>query len=147
MPFLTDQVRKELSRSPYVEKVTESQVIFTAKFKLMAIELNLLGQSPRNIFNHHGINTAYFEDDYPKKTVSRWKKIHERLGDEGLSERRGKNSKGRPKRKPDGTDTKALLARLAYLEAENYILKKLKALAKEQQNSKSSPRRKRYTKE
>ena len=147
MPFLTDQVRRELSQSPHVVKVTESQVMFTTKFKLMAIELNLLGQSPRDIFNYHGINTVYFEDDYPRKTVSRWKKIYERHGEEGLNERRGKNSKGRPKRNRDGTDTKSLLARLAYLEAENYILKKLKALAAEERNSRSSPRRRRSTKE
>ena len=139
MSQFTEPIRRTLLKNPNVAHVTSSQVQFTSDFKLRAVQLNMQGKSPSEIFTENGIDTVLFLDDYPKKSVTRWKKIYLEHGEEGLSiERRGKNSKGRPKRKIDGTDMKSLLARLAYLEAENFILKELEALAKREEKRKGS---------
>jgi transposase len=139
MPSFSLAAQKALSRNPNVQKVGSSQILFTGLFKIQAVKLNLRGKSPSDIFNDHGIDTALFLDDYPKKSVSRWRKIYEKLGEAGLlEERRGKGSKGRPKRKLDARDPEALLARIAYLEAENFIIKKLNALVAARERKKNS---------
>jgi hypothetical protein len=130
MERLSEADRKALLSNKFVEKITGSQVIFTANFKIKAVEMNLDGNSPNNIFLELGIDPAYFLPNYPKKSVSRWKKIYLREGKAGLEiEKRGKNAKGRPKKKYDPEDIDSVMARLAYLEAENDFLKKLHALA------------------
>jgi transposase-like protein len=139
MSKFPEKVRKILESSPFVQKVTGSQVLFTSEFKIKAVELNLEGASPQDIFNRLGIDTALFLPDFPKKSVSRWRKIYETLGEEGLKEeRRGRGSTGRPKRSFDPSNPASLLERIAYLEAENYILKKLEALAAKHEKKKGS---------
>lgn len=139
MSKFSEKERKILETNSYVQKVTETQVLFTAQFKIKAVELNLEGISPQEIFIRMGIDTALFLPDFPKKSVSRWRRIYEKLGAEGLEkERRGKGSTGRPKRSFDPSDPASLLERIAYLEAENYILKKLEALAIKHEKKKSS---------
>jgi transposase-like protein len=136
MPNLSEKDRRELLSSPYVTKVTHGQVNFTPEFKEKVVELCLKGINPTDAFNRLGINSLFFLDGYPKKCAARWKKILQKEGPKGLVERRGKNSTGRPKRTFDSNDVKSLQRRLQELEAENYILKKLSALAEEKSEKK-----------
>jgi hypothetical protein len=130
MEKLSDADKKDLLSNKYVEKITGSHVCFSSKFKIKAVEMNLEGKSPSGIFLELGIDPSYFLPDYPKKSISRWKKIYLDEGKEGLEvEKRGKNAKGRPRKKYDPNDIDSVMARLAYLEAENDFLKKLHALA------------------
>ena len=139
MPLFSVTAQKALSRNPNVQKVSKTQILFTGAFKIRAVKLNLSGKSPVDIFVENEIDPVLFLDDYPKKTVSRWRTIYKKLGEKGLlEERRGKGSKGRPKRKLDGTDPQALLARISYLETENYIIKKLNALVATREGKKNS---------
>lgn len=139
MSKFSTKVISELSKCKYVRKVSATQVLFTPDFKILAVKLNLEGLSPADIFNQHGINTALFLEDYPKKSVTRWKKIYLELGEAGLrEERRGKGATGRPRRTFDGTDVESLLRRVADLEMENFVLKKLKALADSYEKKKGS---------
>ena len=139
MPSFSEATQRTLAKNPHVSHVTPSQVQFTSQFKLKAVQLNLKGQSPSDIFCEHGIDTSLFRDDYPKKSVSRWKKIYLEHGEAGLrEERRGKSAIGRPKSRRDQTDRESLLTKLAYLEAENFILKKLHALAEKSAKKKGS---------
>lgn len=139
MSKFSEKERKFLESNPYVQKVTSSQVLFTPGFKIKAVELSLEGVSPHDIFNRLGVDSTLFLPDFPKKSVSRWRKIYDSLGAEGLrEERRGKSSTGRPKRSFDPSDPASLLERIAYLEAENYILKKLEALAAKHEKKKGS---------
>lgn len=138
MERLSETDKKALSKSKYVSKITETQVLFTASFKIKAVEMSLDGITPHEIFFKLGIDPSYFLPDYPKKSISRWKKVYIKEGPEALEvEKRGKNAKGRPKKTFDPSDSDSLLARLAYLEAENDFLKKLHALAdlKEKKNT------------
>ncbi len=134
--MFSDKDRKSLESNPLVQSVGLNQVQFTAKFKLRALKLHAEGFGPSDVFLKLGVDPNFFLKDYPKKCLSRWKKIVETYGEKGLEqERRGKGATGRPK-KAELKDEKALLARIAYLEAENDFLKKLRALAEEPENKK-----------
>jgi transposase-like protein len=134
----SESERKVLLANKYVSKITGSHVVFTSSFKIKAVEMNVEGHSPSDIFLRLGIDPAFFLPDYPKKSVSRWRKIYLEEGKEALEqEQRGKKAKGRPKKTYDPNDMDSVRARLAYLEAENDFLKKLHALAdlKEKKNT------------
>lgn len=138
MERFSEADKKTLLSNKYVERITGSHVVFTSIFKIKAVEMNLAGKSPDEIFLNLGIDPSYFLPEYPKKSISRWKKVYLEEGKDALKlEKRGKNATGRPKRKYDPEDIDSVRARLAYLEAENDFLKKLHALAdlKEKKNT------------
>lgn len=136
--MFSDKDRRSLESNPMVQSVGPNQVQFTAKFKLKAIQLHAEGLRPSTIFLKLGVDPNLFLENYPKKCIARWKKIVEAHGEKGFEqERRGKSATGRPK-KAELKDEKALLARIAYLEAENDFLKKLRALDEEPESKKRS---------
>lgn len=127
--MFSDKDRRSLESHPLIESVGPNQVQFSAKFKLKALKLHADGLGPIDIFIKLGVDPNLFLKDYPKKCISRWKKIVATHGEDGLAqERRGKGSTGRPK-KEEFKDEKALRARIAILEAEVDFLKKIRALA------------------
>lgn len=130
MEKFSESDRKFLLSNKYVSSVTKTHVTFTPNFKIKAVELNLKGKSPTDIFLTLGIDPSFFVPSYPKKSISRWKKLYLEEGRDALKkDRRGSTSKGRPRRKYDPDDIDSVMGRLAYLEAENDFLKKLHALA------------------
>lgn len=136
MSDFSEKDRRSLESNPLVKSVGPNQVQFTAKFKLKALKLHSEGFAPSDIFLKLGVDPILFLKEYPKKCLSRWKKIVETHGEKGLEqERRGKGASGRPK-KAELKNEKALLARIAYLEAENDFLKKLRALGEKPENKK-----------
>lgn len=139
MAKLSETDKKCLLSSPFVEKITNSQVSFTPEFKIKAVKENLEGKSPIRIFNDAGLDTSLFLEDFPKKSIYRWKTIYLKEGLNGLkAEKRGKGAKGRPKKAYDPSDPRSVLDRLAYLEVENDFLKKLHALAAKSQKKKGT---------
>lgn len=135
MGKLSDADRKFLLSSPFVEKITESHVVFTAKFKAKVIKMYFEGISPIDAFNNLGIDPSLFHPDFPKKSVARWKSIFFEYGYEGFEqENRGKGSTGRPKH----PKFNSLEEEVAYLREENDFLKKLMALAEEYQKKNGS---------
>ena len=130
MPIFSESDRNRLQSNPWIKKVTDNHIVFTSEFKLQAVELNLEGHFPINIFKQFKIDISLLRQEYPAKCLERWKKLYLEKGKSAfLEETRGKKSKGRPKKNFDTNDTNSLLERLAYLEAENDFLKKLHALA------------------
>lgn len=78
-------------------------------------------------------------------TLHRWERIYLEEGAEGfMVERRGRGSKGRPRKKPLPTEVEndlisenqRLKERLEYLEMENEYLKKLDALIRAEEQKK-----------
>lgn len=135
MGKFNDAVRKRLLSSPYVEDVTDSHVIFTVKFKTLAVQKYLEGLQPSEIFLKLGFDTSLFLPEYPKKSIARWKKIFFEEGVEGFEkENRGKGSTGRPPKQ----QFKSIEEEVAYLREENALLKKLQALAEEYLKKKGS---------
>ena len=128
MGKFSDTVRKQLLSSPYVEDVTDSHVIFSVKFKTLAVQKYLEGLQPAEIFSNLGLDTSLFLPDYPKKSIARWKEVFFEEGVEGFEkENRGKSSKGRPLNQ----QFKSIEDEVIYLREENALLKKLQALAEE----------------
>ena len=136
--MFSDKDRRSLESNPLVQSVGPNQVQFTAKFKLKALKLHAEGLRPSNIFLKLGVDPNLFLKDYPKKCLGRWKKIVETHGEKGLEqERRGKGATGRPKKSVLKTE-KALLERIAILEAQVDFLKKLRALDEVPESKKRS---------
>ena len=137
MPKFSEKDRKSLLSNRFVKSVSLSQVQFTSEFKLKAIKMQDDGLAPSDIFLKLGIDPGLFLVAYPKKCLFRWRKIFEKSGEDGLEERRGTVSSGRPKKaKLEGE--KALRAQIALLEAEVDFLKKLRALEKKVEPKKGS---------
>lgn len=131
--------RELLLLNKYVSKVTDTNIAYTSEFKLLAVKEYRSGKSPQQIFKDAGFDLSAFEGEYAKKTIYRWSKILDEDGAKGLKvEKRGKSSTGRPKRKYDPSDLESVLKRLAYLEVENDLLKKLHALEEESLKKKGS---------
>ena len=132
MAKLSELDRKRLLKNKHVLKITDDRVIYTPDFKIYAVSENLKGRNPAEIFREAGVDIDLFGDDYPKYTLRRWRKVHKGRGEVGFKENlQGKNSKGRPKKKFDPEDLESMRERIAYLEAENEFLKKLRALEEE----------------
>ena len=125
--------RATLEKCPSVEKVSESQVIYTKKFKASAVKDYKAGKSPTEIFLKAGLSPNLFLRSYCSKLIIRWTKSFDEYGSFN-GERRGKQATGRPKGPATLKNPKTAAefkARLAYLEAENDFLKKLHALVKQ----------------
>ena len=121
MPLFSDSDRKDLESNPNVEKVTTSHVVYTLKFKLHALKKYDQGITPKRIFTDAKIDLTLFPDSYAKNTIRRWRT----RGSEGIKhETRGSSTK--PKRT---SEYASLEEEIAHLKAENWILKKLQALA------------------
>lgn len=126
--------KKRLLSSPYVEKITDSHVVFSVRFKTLAVKKNLEGSNPSDIFNELGIDSSLFLPDFARKSITRWKQIYFDEGVEGFeNENRGKSATGRPKQKFNSLEEE-----VAYLREENALLKKLQALAEEYQKKNGS---------
>ena len=102
-----------------------------------------------NGLNYHEVVRKYNLGDVriggPRNNVKRWERIYLEEGAEGfMVERRGRGSKGRPRKKPLPTEVEndlisenqRLKERLEYLEMENEYLKKLDALIRAEEQKK-----------
>jgi hypothetical protein len=124
MALFSDSDRKRLESNTNVEKVTKSHVVYTLKFKILALKKYDQGIPPKRIFSDAGIDLILFPQSYAKNTLRRWRE----RGPEGLKvETRG-----------SGTSTKKTSdffspeQEIAHLKAEIWILKKLQASADKQ---------------
>ncbi len=111
MQELSDYEKKTLLKSPCVQKITKNQVVFTAKFKIWAVEQSLKGISPNKIFETKKIPIHFFKEKYCKSCIKRWrKKFQEEGADSFLIDNRGSGkSPGRP-RKPTYEELEAIVA-------------------------------------
>ena len=104
-----------------VKKVSDKTLVFTQSFKRRAVLLSRQGKTANQIFKEAGIDIELFPARYFHHVIKRWKKSNLQDG----------IKKGRPpkvSKKLDEMSIEELKARVAYLEAENDFLKKLKAL-------------------
>ncbi len=130
---LNQKVLKALSGNRWVERVTESQIIYTYKFKIEAVEEYLRGGSPEEIFRACDIPTELLKKNYARDCLKRWIKQYKEQGLSALKEdKRGTSKgpgKGRP-RKLDRTLTYEELEAIVQIQTEVIeVLKKRRALA------------------
>lgn len=129
MKHLSPTARKRLEASPWVEKLTEKQVHFTAAFKIKALELSEQGHLAPEIFRIHGLDPNDFKEGYCGYLLKKWRIRKRSQGESSfLSESRGR------KRLPDGANldeytVEELKVIISVQEEMITLLKKKKALA------------------
>lgn len=132
MQTFTINQKKILLKNPNVLKLTENHLVFKPEFKFIAVNFYLQGMSPDEIFIAHDFNPSFFEPDYFRSCLKRWKIKIEIYGDDAFStETRGRDSLGRPKN--DGLENASIddLRALVWIQKEMLEeIKKKKALAK-----------------
>ena len=112
-------------------------------------KLSVILDMRENGLNYHEVVRKYNLGDVriggPRNNVKRWERIYLEEGAEGfMVERRGRGSKGRPRKKTLPTEVEndlisenqRLKERLEYLEMENEYLKKLDALIRAEEQKK-----------
>lgn len=120
--------RRQIEANSNVISVSDRSIQYTANFKLKAIQENLTGKGPTQIFTEAGFDLEIIGMKKAKSAIGRWKKIYQTYGEKGfLEERRGKGSTGRPRVEKLSADKKLekAEARIRLLEAELALLKKL----------------------
>ena len=120
--------RQELLQNANIVKVNDNSIEYSREFKIYAIKQQKLGVPSRLIFLEKGIPDWLNRSEYAKYCIKRWKKIVERDGELSFKvEKEGGDNIVGSKSLSD-MNQKELLTKIAYLEAENDFLKKLKAL-------------------
>jgi transposase len=132
--LFTEENMRRLETNPNVQHVSETNITYTATFKLAAVQAYLEGQTPMEIFLKAGFDLDIIGHKKPKHSLKRWRDAYAARGEVGLlEERRGKGSTGR---KPSGEisaeeELKRTKALIKLLEAEVDFLKKLEALERQ----------------
>lgn len=126
--LFNEHQRRQIEANPNVASVSDRSIQYTADFKLKAVQANLQGKGPVQIFREAGFDLELIGIKKAKSAISRWKKTYQTHGKEGfLEERRGKESTGRPRLENLSAEKKLekAEARIQLLEAELDLLKKL----------------------
>jgi transposase len=132
--LFTEEYMRKLEANPNVQHVSETNITYTAAFKLAAVRTYLEGQTPMEIFLKAGFDLDAIGLKKPKHSLKRWREVYASHGEAGLlEERRGKGSTGR---RPAGQlsseeELERAKARIKLLEAEVDFLKKIGALERQ----------------
>lgn len=132
--FTQEQI-KQLSNNKNVAKCTSKSITYKTKFKLTAVKKYLEeGCSPRMIFEEAGFDLSIIGTDRADDSILRWRRKYSKTGETGLKkDNRGKCG-GRKKElhfKNDKEKIKYLEAKIAYMDAENDFLAKLRGIKRE----------------
>ena len=130
---LTKQILKKLQGNKWVERFTDSQIIYTYKFKIEAVESYLRGVSSEEIFKDAEIPLELLKKTYARDCLKRWVKKFHNQGIDSLKE----DGRGATKGPGQGRPSKRR-KKLTYEELEAIVqiqtevietLKKKRALA------------------
>jgi len=118
-----------LSQNPYVKNVSAKGITYSDEFRRIFIAENEKGNSPREIFEHHGFDINILGMERVKSSGKRWRAAYKKDGVSGLTDTRKGNS-GRPNEKELSTEGKyeRLKAQNNLLKAEIELLKKIHIL-------------------
>lgn len=131
--FNEHQIR-QLESNLNVASVSDRAIQYTPEFKIRAVNENLTGKGPAQIFEENGFDLNLIGIGKAQSSLKRWRTTFKELGEEGfLLERRGKGGSGRPSNKDISAEKKLEKAetRIKYLEAELELLKKLEELERQ----------------
>lgn len=125
----------ELLKNKNVIKCSSKSISFSPGFKLRAVRKYYNdGCSASVIFKEEGLNLNIIGKDKAKDCLKRWRRIYQVKGEKGLVEE-ARGGQGRKKVKieyrSDKDKIKYLEAKVAYLDAENDFLAKLRGLKRE----------------
>lgn len=124
--------RARISENRNVLKVSETTITYCPDFKVMAVQANLFeDKTPIQIFEDAGFDLDLIGRQIPKRCLERWRTIFTQRGEEALrDDQRGKNSAELPLEGELTAEEKLRRAeaRVRYLEEENKLLKKFRAI-------------------
>jgi transposase-like protein len=121
MKGLSNSDLKFLKSSPYVLKITESQIIFSEQFKNLMLESSIEGMTRQEAFNRTlGVNC--FDKKFVDTCLNRWRRKLRADGD------LAPGKKGR-KKDLDNMTVEEMRAEIAYQKEVIAHLKKLRGLA------------------
>jgi transposase len=130
----SEEQLQQLRANPNVKRCSSKSITYAPAFKQRAVKQYYEeGLSPRQIFLNAGFDLQVLGKHKPKDCLKLWKGIYKAKGMEALAsdiDQRGKNRLGKKKPKYDENDPDYLKAKIAYLEAENDFLRKLKTKPK-----------------
>ena len=132
--IFNEHQQRQLEANPNVKSVTERAIQYTPGFKLQAVKQNQAGKGPAEIFQAAGFDLEVIGVKKAQSALARWRRTFHTYGENGFfEERRGKASKGRPKRENASAEKKLAQAeaRIRLLEAELTLLKKLDQLERQ----------------
>lgn len=135
--MFTQKQIKDLLANNNVAKCSPKSITYTNEFKVFAVKKYYEeGLSPNMIFREAGFDINIIGKDKPKWCLDGWRKIYTKKGEKGLlKDGRGKHGKGgrqsETKFKNDQEEIKYLKAKIAYMDAENDFLAKLRGLKRE----------------
>jgi hypothetical protein len=87
MQRLSEEQKMVLLKNPNVLKITDSHVVYTPAFKVLAVERNAKGEPPSQIFLSNGIDPGFFKDPkYCDSCLKRWRSKYKSKGKYSLTE-------------------------------------------------------------
>ena len=131
--FNPEQI-KELSRNKNVSKCSSKSITYNKDFKLRAVKQYYEnGYSPTMIFEEARFDIAIIGKEKPKGCLARWRRTYTNKGEKELMKENrgglGRRKKLEFKNKDD--EIKYLKTKIAYMNAENDFLAKLRGLKRE----------------
>jgi hypothetical protein len=131
--FSSEQIA-ELEKNENVIKCSVKSITYSSEFKTLAVKRYYKeGVSPKVIFSEAGFNLTYLGKK-PKANLSRWRQKYNTSGKD-YSFKEGRGGPGRRKKeliyRNDKERVEYLETKIAYLEAENDFLAKLRGLKRE----------------
>ncbi|WP_339280636.1 IS3 family transposase [Lysinibacillus sp. FSL P2-0066] len=143
--YFNEHQRQLLEANPNVASVSDRAIQYTPEFKIKAVNENLAGKGPTQIFIENGFDLEMIGPKKAKSALKRWRNTFNQYGENGfLEERRGKGSTGRPTTSELSADKKLekAEARIRYLEAEIELPKKARGTRKEGEETQVAPHEK-----
>jgi transposase-like protein len=133
--MFNEQQIKQILANKNVDKCSPKSITYNSSFKLAAVKKYYeRGESPSMIFADAGFDLNLIDADRAKDALRRWRAIYNDQGQQELlkSSRGGHGKGGKTKTKYDNDKDKIeyLETKLAYLEEENKMLKKMEKLNK-----------------
>ena len=128
--FNPEQI-KELLNNKNVDRCSSKSITYSKQFKVWAVKKYYDdGYSPSMIFREAGFNLEVIGKSRPKICLKQWKKIYNHKGKDGFSQENRGRSKRKPKMKFKSKDEEIeyLKTKIAYIDAENDFLAKLRGL-------------------
>ena len=114
------ETKERLRNNPNVKGVYQATIHYTQDFKEKALYEFEMGKHPKDIFQDAGFNLSEISSKpyYPNKMLNQWK----------LQKRNNIHSPQNKLLKFDSKKEQYLMAKIACLEEENKLLKKLQAI-------------------
>lgn len=125
---------RQIETNPNVASVSDRSIQYTAEFKFKAVQENLAGKGPVQIFRVAGFDLEIIGLKRAQSALNRWRSTYKTFGEQGFLEgRRGKGNTGRPRAEKLSAYKKLekAEARIRLLEAELTLLKKLDEMERE----------------